>query len=79
MGKNVKIFGQFFTLRDIESAFNPLAFRYLVLTSHYRSKLNFTWESLQAAQNALFRLNDELQIMNYESLAKQNKLTANKI
>ncbi|MEK7634404.1 MAG: cysteine--tRNA ligase [Patescibacteria group bacterium] len=76
--KMSKSLGNFFTLRDIESAFNPLAFRYLVLTSHYRSKLNFTWESLQAAQNALFRLNDELQIMNYESLAKQNKLTANK-
>lgn len=47
----------FFTLRDIENrGFNPLAFRYLMLTSHYRSKLNFTWESLHAAQRSLNRL-----------------------
>jgi len=57
--KMAKSLGNFFILRDIESKnFNPLAFRYLVLTSHYRSKLNFTWESLRAAQNSLERLYD---------------------
>jgi len=35
---------------------DPLAFRYLALTSHYRSRLNFTWESLEAASSALVRL-----------------------
>ncbi len=44
----------FYTLEDIkERGFDPLSLRYLVLTAHYRDKLNFTWESLQAAQNAL--------------------------
>lgn len=38
--------------------FDPLALRYLFLTAHYRDKLNFTWESLQAAQNALNNLRD---------------------
>jgi len=33
--------------------FNPLSFRYLCLTAHYRSKLYFSWESLTASQNAL--------------------------
>lgn len=48
-----------FTLRDIEErGFPPLAFRYLVLTAHYRSLLNFTWESLGAAQSALQKLYD---------------------
>ncbi len=50
-----------FTLADIvkkaipdgRQGFDPLALRYLFLTAHYRSKLNFTWESLEAAQNAL--------------------------
>lgn len=37
--------------RDI----SPLAYRYLVLSGHYRSPMNFTWESLEAAQTALFR------------------------
>ncbi|MGC9599488.1 MAG: cysteine--tRNA ligase [Minisyncoccia bacterium] len=46
----------FFTLKDIEErGINPLAFRYLVLGTHYRSKMNFTWESLEAAQNGLWK------------------------
>ncbi|MCL5784361.1 MAG: cysteine--tRNA ligase [Patescibacteria group bacterium] len=57
--KMAKSLGNFFTLKDIEAkGFDPLAFRYLVLTAHYRDKLNFTWESLQAAQNALNNLRE---------------------
>ncbi len=57
--KMSKSLGNVFTLRDIETRHvNPLAFRYLTLTAHYRSKLNFTWESLSAAQNSLNRLHD---------------------
>lgn len=40
----------------INKGFSPLALRYLILTSHYRKGLNFTWESLEAAQTALKRL-----------------------
>ena len=55
--KMSKSFGNIYTLRNIEvKGFDPLAFRYLVLTAHYRSKLNFTWKSLEAAQNALDNL-----------------------
>ena len=63
----------FFTLKDIENKnFNPLALRYLCLGAHYRSKLNFTWKSLEAAQSALDRLyefmkSDGLKIKNQES------------
>lgn len=39
-----------------EKGFDPLALRYLYLTSHYRDTLNFTWESLSSAQNTLARL-----------------------
>ena len=49
--------GNFFTLRDLEKkGFSPLAFRYLALSAHYRSQLNFTLESLKAAGNSLERL-----------------------
>lgn len=52
--KMSKSLNNFFTLRDIEERnFEPLGFRYLLLTAHYRDKLNFTWESLQASHNAL--------------------------
>jgi len=40
--------------------FDPLALRYLFLTTHYRDKLNFTWESLVAAQNALNNLRETI-------------------
>jgi cysteinyl-tRNA synthetase len=50
-----------YTVSDIvKRGFNPLAFRYLSLTAHYRSRLNFTWKSLEAAQNALNNLYKEV-------------------
>jgi cysteinyl-tRNA synthetase len=46
--------GNVLLLRDLkERGIDPLAFRYLLLTAHYRSKLNFTDESIAGAQNAL--------------------------
>ncbi len=42
----------------IEKGFSPLAFRYLLLNSHYRTPTNFTWEALEAAQNAYRRLKE---------------------
>lgn len=58
--KMAKSLNNFFTPRDLEArGFNPLAFRYLVLTAHYRTKLNFTWDSLSAAQEGLEHLQEE--------------------
>lgn len=57
MGKSV---GNFITLENITKKFHPLAYRYLILTAHYRSQLNLTWESLEAAQNALFNLYEKM-------------------
>ena len=52
--KMSKSLNNFFTLRDIqERGYDPLAFRLMVLQSHYRSQSNFTWENLEAAQNRL--------------------------
>jgi cysteinyl-tRNA synthetase len=56
-GRMGKSLGNAFTVPDIEEkGFNPLALRYLYMTAHYRSPLNFTWESLQSAQNSLDNL-----------------------
>lgn len=57
--KMAKSAGNFYTLRDvIEKGYSPLAYRYLLLTAHYRKQLNFTWESLSASQTALTKLED---------------------
>lgn len=56
-GKMAKSEENFITLQTLkEKGFNPLALRLLCLQTHYRSKLNFTWESLQASQNSLKNL-----------------------
>lgn len=61
--KMAKSTGNFITLETIkEKRFSPLAYRYLLLQTHYRKQLNFTWESLEAAQNGLNHL--------YNSIAK---------
>src|SRR5919202_7069889 len=49
--------GNDYTLADLlRLDFEPLAFRYLCLTTHYRARLNFTFTSLRAAQSGLRRL-----------------------
>lgn len=46
--------GNFYTLKDVkERGFEPLALRLLFLQSHYRSQMNFSWDSLAAAQHFL--------------------------
>ncbi|MBI4592518.1 cysteine--tRNA ligase [Candidatus Uhrbacteria bacterium] len=56
-GKMSKSLGNLFTVDDlVAKGYDPMAYRYFVLGGHYRSKLNFTFEALDAAQNALFRL-----------------------
>jgi len=58
--KMAKSFGSFITLESLAEKFNPLAFRYLVFTAHYRSPLNLTWESMEASQIALNNLYEKM-------------------
>jgi cysteinyl-tRNA synthetase len=60
--KMSKSLGNIFTLNTLsEKGYSPLAYRYLTLTAHYRKPLNFTWESLTAAQTALNKLHSAVQ------------------
>src|SRR3989338_5036386 len=59
--KMSKSLGNHTTLKTItESGFSPHAFRYFVIGAHYRSKLNFTFEALEGAQNALRKLSEHI-------------------
>lgn len=59
--KMAKSKGNFFTLRDLlEKGYDPIAIRYLLLSVHYRSPLNFTLEGLEAAKNAVERIQNFL-------------------
>jgi len=49
----------FLTLQTIiDKGFNPLAYRYFLLGAHYRQPIKFSWQALEAAQNALNKLYD---------------------
>ncbi|HZI83112.1 MAG TPA: cysteine--tRNA ligase [Casimicrobiaceae bacterium] len=55
--KMAKSAGGFLRLKTLtDRGYDPLAYRYLCLTAHYRSQLNFTWEALDAAATALDRM-----------------------
>ncbi|MDR2016246.1 MAG: cysteine--tRNA ligase [Burkholderiales bacterium] len=55
--KMAKSAGEFLRIQSlIDRGYDPLAYRYLCLTAHYRKQLTFTWDALDAAQTALERL-----------------------
>lgn len=57
--KMSKSLGNFYTLRDLlDKGYTGMQARYMLLHIHYRTQLNFTFEGLEGAKNALQRLND---------------------
>ena len=48
--------GNFFTIADVLKIHHPEAIRYFLLSSHYRSALNYSDDTLQNASKALTRL-----------------------
>lgn len=57
--KMAKSFNNFYTLRELlDKGYSPMAVRYLLMATHYRQQLNFTFDGLDAARNALERYND---------------------
>ncbi len=56
-GKMSKSLGNVYTIDDlIARGYSPLAFRYFCMNTHYRNKLNFTFDGLNGAQVAYDRL-----------------------
>ena len=54
-----KRLGNFYSIRDLlAKGFNPLQIRYLLISTHYKTQLNFTFAGLDAAKNALNRVQD---------------------
>jgi cysteinyl-tRNA synthetase len=55
--KMAKSTGNAYTRADVEArGFDPLALRYLFASVHYRSRINFTFSALRAAETGLLRL-----------------------
>ncbi|MGD6851493.1 MAG: cysteine--tRNA ligase [Candidatus Bathyarchaeia archaeon] len=55
--KMSKRFGNFYTLRDLlAKGYDPIAIRYLLMSTHYRQQFNFTFEGLDSSKAAVERL-----------------------
>ena len=56
-GKMSKSLNNVYLLKDIiEKGYDPLTYRLFTYSSSYRTKLNFTWEGIDASQKALDKL-----------------------
>ncbi|MEK7206343.1 MAG: DALR domain-containing protein, partial [Pseudomonadota bacterium] len=53
--KMSKSLGNFFTVREVLKKFDPETVRYFILSSHYRSPLDYSDDNLQGAKAALTR------------------------
>ena len=60
-----KSLGNFFLLRDILAKFDPMVVRFFLLSTHYRSPIDFDDERLQVAQRGLERLRNAYAQLEY--------------
>ncbi len=77
--KMSKSAGNFYTLRDLmDKGIEPLAYRFWLLTSHYRTLTNLNIDALQGSQNALRRLYDAFLDLGSETAPEPDKSYVNK-
>lgn len=58
-GKMSKSLNNVYLIEDIiKRGYSPLAYKIFCFTSHYRNKLNFTWEGIDVADKSLARLRE---------------------
>lgn len=60
--KMSKSLGNFFTIRDVIAKYHPETVRFFLLSSHYRSQVNFSDIALDEAHNSLSRLYQALKL-----------------
>jgi len=75
--KMSKSLGNFFTIRDILAQFHPETLRYFLLTMHYRSPLDFSFDAMEEAEKGLKRVYSALRQIDEElARAKWSKSPA---
>ncbi len=61
-GKMSKSLGNVYLIKDIkEKGYDPIVYKLFSYSCHYRNKLNFTWEGIEAASKSLERLRTSYQ------------------
>nr|GMD23511.1 cysteine--tRNA ligase 2, cytoplasmic isoform X1 [Ipomoea batatas] len=59
--KMSKSLGNFFTIREVSKLYHPLALRYFLLGTHYRSPVNYSISQIEIASESLFYIYQTLQ------------------
>ena len=84
--KMSKSLGNFFTVRDVTSQFEPMVLRFYMLSAHYRSPLNFSKELMQSAKASLdrilsciWRLEDLLPRLKEKGMSKEEEEALKKV
>jgi len=73
-GKMSKSKGNIIILNTIiDKRFSPLAYRYLALNAHYRSRLTFSWKAMESAQNSLNSLYQKISEIKTAKALKRTK------
>ena len=65
--KMSKSLNNFFTIRDVLKTYDGEALRYFLISSHYRSPLNYSETNIESAQSALLRLYNAIKGLNHHS------------
>jgi cysteinyl-tRNA synthetase len=74
--KMSKSLGNFFTIREILEKYHPETVRFFLLSSHYRSSINYSEDSLKEAQVKLERFYNALaKVENHAITAKNNEFS----
>ena len=73
--KMSKSLNNFFTIREILDKYDAEVVRYLLISSHYRSEIDYSQESLQEARNGLDRFYNALKDHADVAPASQDELT----
>ena len=62
-GKMSKSLGNVYLLKDIiNKGYDPLVYKLFTYSGHYRNKLNFTWDGIEATSKSLERLKNGYQV-----------------
>jgi len=67
--KMSKSLGNFFTIKEVLKKYQPEVIRFFILSSHYRSPLNYSVENLDEAKSSLTRLYTALKEFNRDNIS----------
>ena len=74
-GKMSKSNGEFLTVSLLEEkGYNPLSYRYLCLSSHYRKVLEFSYDALDHAENSYIKLKNKISKLDKTKKIEEEKL-----